>query len=58
MFKIERLSGDNFRDIHSPCGHCVYWQIIVHFEKWFNKAIRDFDKKNDRDEFPLIRFEL
>jgi len=53
LFKIERLSGDNFRDI--PCGHCLYWQTFGPFNEkelkpemmhrkreWFNKAIREF----------------
>ena len=55
MFKIERLIGDNFRDIPNPCGHCLYWQTIGPFnekeskpemmhrkQEWFHKAIREF----------------
>jgi ribosomal protein S18 acetylase RimI-like enzyme len=54
LLKIEKVDKDNFKDVPSPCRHCLYWQAGVPFDEkkklemerekreWLNKVIREF----------------
>jgi len=55
LLKIEKVHEDNFKNIPSPCGYCLYWQTNGPFDEktlkpemelrkreWFNKVIREF----------------
>jgi len=46
LFKIERLGGDNFRDIPSSCDYCLYWQTFGPFNEKESKPEMMQRKRN------------